>query len=112
MIRAKFLVVDDDPDNREVVASVLRDKGFEVDEALCAQDALTLLGQVEYDVLITDVDMPGMSGLELVRLVRAKPESPYAVVMSGRAMAQLAAAAGAEEFFEKPFDLEEFLAVF
>lgn len=56
--------------------------------------------------------MPGMSGLELVRLVRAKPDGPYAVVMSGRAVAHLAEAAGAEDFFAKPFDLAKFLALF
>lgn len=106
------MVVDDDPDNREIVASVLRGEGFEVDEASCPSDALVLLEQAEYDVLVTDVDMPGMSGLELVRLVRAKPDGPYAVVMSGRAVADLAEVAGAEEFFGKPFSLDEFLALF
>lgn len=105
-MRPKFLVVDDDPDNREVVSEALRYMGFTVDEAASAEEALARLQEAEFDVLITDVDMPGMGGLELVRLVRAQPGGPYAVVMSGRAVAHLAEAAGADDFLSKPFGLE------
>ena len=106
---ARFLVVDDDPDNRAVVSEALRYMGFAVDEAASAEGALILLEKAppeHYDVLLTDVDMPGMSGLELVRRVRAKPDHPYTVVMSGTAEYQEVLATGAEDFLSKPFGLE------
>ncbi|MSU75520.1 MAG: response regulator [Candidatus Magasanikbacteria bacterium] len=108
----KFLFVDDDSDSREIIAGALRDMGFEVDEAENAEAVLILLDQAEYDVLITDVEMTGMSGLELVRRARAQPDHPYVVVMSGTARVKEVLATGVEDFVPKPISLGKFLDMF
>lgn len=108
----RFLVVDDDPDIRETVAEELRGMGFEVDEAADAFEALAKLKQAKHDVLITDDQMPGMRGTELVRITNADPRHPYTVVVSGTAEVDEVMSAGAQDFFPKPCSLGDLLALF
>jgi CheY-like chemotaxis protein len=80
---ARILVVDDDPPTRDVVAMVLADAGVLVDSVSSAAEAVGKLGAAVYDAIVTDYMMPGMSGLELVTLVREKWPSTRCVVLSG-----------------------------
>ncbi|MBV9928467.1 MAG: response regulator [Acidobacteria bacterium] len=68
------LVVDDNPDITDLLAAVLRLAGYTVARAHCAPDALTLALYRHFDVVVSDIGMPGMSGHELARVLRAMPE--------------------------------------
>ncbi len=62
---ARILVVDDEPGIRESLAGVLSDEGFEVQTAPTGEDALRLLDQDSFDVMLLDVWLPGIDGLEV-----------------------------------------------
>jgi two-component system sensor histidine kinase and response regulator WspE len=72
--RKRVLVVDDSITVREVERQLLRVRGYEVEVAVDGQEGWNAIRAGEFDLLVTDVDMPRMDGLELVRLVRADPE--------------------------------------
>ncbi|HSX73510.1 MAG TPA: response regulator, partial [Shinella sp.] len=88
---AKVLLVDDDALARISTADMLRDIGYDVHEAQSAEDALLLLEEDRFDILITDHLMPGMSGIELGRAVRARWSGTRVVIASGFAEAELEA---------------------
>ena len=76
-----ILVVDDEVRYRELYARVLRSAGLDVLEAANAAEALGFVGREPLDMIISDVRMPGESGLDLLRRVRArKPELPFLLV--------------------------------
>lgn len=68
------LVVDDNPDITALLAAVLRHAGYTVSTVHSAPDALTLALSRHFDVVVSDIGMPGMTGHELVRALRAMPE--------------------------------------
>ena len=68
------LVVDDNPDITAMLAAVLRHAGYTVSSAHSAPDALTLALARHFDVVVSDIGMPGMTGHELARALRAMPE--------------------------------------
>jgi CheY-like chemotaxis protein len=68
------LVVDDNPDITDMLAAVLRHAGYTVSSAHSAPDALTLAVARHFDVVVSDIGMPGMTGHELARALRAMPE--------------------------------------
>jgi CheY-like chemotaxis protein len=68
------LVVDDNPDITDMLAAVLRQAGYTVSSAHSAPDALTLAVGRHFDVVVSDIGMPGMTGHELARALRAMPE--------------------------------------
>ena len=68
------LVVDDNPDITAMLAAVLRHAGYTVSSANSAPDALTLALSRHFDVVVCDIGMPGMTGHELARALRAMPE--------------------------------------
>ena len=68
------LVVDDNPDITEVLAAVLRHAGYTVSSAHSAPDALEMALARHYDVIVSDIGMPGMTGHELASALRALPE--------------------------------------
>jgi hypothetical protein len=69
----RILIVDDEPDAREVISEVLRDAGAEVAAAPSARLGLDLIDQWKPDVLISDIGMPVEDGYDLIRKVRARP---------------------------------------
>ena len=68
------LVVDDNPDITDMLAAVLRYAGYTVSSAHSAPDALTMAVARHFDVVVSDIGMPGMTGHELARALRAMPE--------------------------------------
>jgi len=77
----RILLVEDDDDNRELMAEVLESSGYEVLSAASGQDGLKKLSEHTVDVVVTDVGMPGMGGLEMARAAKAiAPEVPVIVV--------------------------------
>jgi CheY-like chemotaxis protein len=72
--RRHALVVDDNPDITDMLATVLRHAGYEVSVAHSAQDALMAALAKRFDVVVSDIGMPGMNGYELARALRTLPE--------------------------------------
>ncbi len=103
--RAKILVVDDEPDILEVIEKILRDRGFEVGTAANGAVALERLAEGGYDLILSDVKMPELDGLELLQKVSLLyPEIPM-VILSAFANIQDAVVAiklGAFDYIAKP----------
>jgi len=106
--RGRILLADDEEPLRRVFARKLRGEGYDVVEAGTGAEALDLLGVNEIDLIVSDITMPDMNGLELLRLARdRKPDVPV-LLMTGRpeiATAIKAVEYGAFEYLTKPFDL-------
>ncbi len=107
--RPAVLVVDDDEDSRELLVDVLRVRGFQVESRDSGMACLDSLASGEFAVVLTDVEMPGMTGLELCREIRERDPDVVAIVMTGCSTPTLASEAkhsGASAFFRKPVDLD------
>jgi len=102
------LVVDDEANAREALAELLEEEGYETATAAEGRRALEMLSTFDPDVILTDLKMPGIDGLELID--RAKPQCPHAafVVMTAFGSIDTAVQAikrGAENYLTKPLDL-------
>jgi two-component system response regulator AtoC len=109
---ALVLVVDDDPAVAQVLLLLLRQGGFEAQHAETGEVALARLAREPVDVVLSDVRMPGMDGLALLREVRRRwPDVPVVMLTAHGtvAVAVEAMKAGAADFILKPFDREEVL---
>lgn len=71
----KILIVDDQPINRMLPMTILRKMGIEVHEAEDGEQAIAAIGGSEFDLVLLDISMPGMSGLEVCRRLRQAPET-------------------------------------
>ena len=110
---ARILVVDDDPGQRSLLEALLRAKGYRTHSAASGEDALQLLAHDSFSLLISDVRMPGMSGIELFRRVREKlPALPVLLVTAFADIRSAVAAMrdGAVNYLAKPIDLDELIA--
>lgn len=105
----KILVVDDDPVVSKSIGRVLAGKGYAVISAQNGEEALSKLGSETYDVVFTDIKMPGMSGLEVAERVKASQPWLPVVIVTGYgtdAYEARAAAAGVSGFLRKPLSPE------
>ncbi len=111
-LKGNVLLVDDDPAVAKVLGALLGQAGLTVHTASNGQEALSLLGRKPIDVVVSDVRMPGMSGMELLAEVgRAWPDVPV-ILLTAHGTVPLAVEAmkaGAADFALKPFDREEIL---
>jgi two-component system response regulator HydG len=108
-MKGRVVVIDDDQSMCEMIEAGLRRKDFDVTWRTSAREAESIFRQEEYDVVLTDLQMPGEDGLELCRrLVRNRPDIPVVVVTAFGSMESAVAAlrAGAYDFVSKPFDLD------
>ena len=103
----RVLIVEDDPDIRQVVAFVLADEGYEVDEAEEGQAALDLIAAQRPDVILLDMKMPGMDGWDFARRYRERynRDAPIIVITAAPNAAERGEDVDAEGFVAKPFDL-------
>jgi DNA-binding NtrC family response regulator len=111
--RARILVVDDAPTTLEVLQRNLEAQGYVVFTASGVSEATRILEAAPLDLVITDIKMPGVSGLDLVRHVHQNLEATEVIVVTGYASiggAVEAVKIGAEEYLPKPFTDEELLA--
>jgi len=104
-----LLVVDDDASMLRLLSRLLRSEGHEVDTCGSGEEAMVLLRGRTYAVLLTDLVMPGMGGLELVRQARALSVGLRCVVISGQQRPEEAELAGAG-WVRKPVDFDLLLA--
>ena len=105
----KVLVVDDDPAVRKSIDRVLSSKGYAVITAENGEEAMRKLKEEKYDVVYTDIRMPGMSGLEVAEQVKArKPWTPVVIITGygSDAAEARAKAAGVTSFLHKPLSPE------
>ena len=112
--RGRILVVDDEANARQALAELLKDEGFAVETAADAFKAMHKLQEFSPDVVLTDLKMPGMDGLEFMR--RAQDEDPdrAVVVMTAYGAVDTAVAAmrqGAADYIQKPINLDQLSVV-
>ncbi|HKE15016.1 MAG TPA: sigma-54 dependent transcriptional regulator [Kofleriaceae bacterium] len=108
----RVLVVDDEAGTRTALRELLRGQGYEVDLAADGAAALERLAELPPDVVVTDLDMPRMDGMELIaRLHESHGELPIIVVTSATEIRSAVAAmrAGAADYVTKPVDFDELL---
>jgi DNA-binding NtrC family response regulator len=109
-----LLVVDDDDEFRSTLMRRFSRRGFHVQEAAGADDALTLAQHREFDVAVVDMVMPGRSGLELLKDFKAAHADCEVILLTGQGTIETAVQAmrlGAYDFLTKPFPLKELEAL-
>ena len=108
--KEQILVVDDEEDLRQAVVEILTVDGFEVHSASSAEEAQEMLSKTAYDVLITDNNLPGKSGLELLEDTLSRYPEIVGIVITGFGTIETAVQAikkGAYDYMGKPFKLVE-----
>ncbi|MBI3546337.1 MAG: sigma-54-dependent Fis family transcriptional regulator, partial [Gammaproteobacteria bacterium] len=108
--KSQILIVDDEPDIREVLELTLGRMNLETRSAANLEEARHLLGEFKFDLCLTDMRLPDGNGIELVRLIQEKhPYLPVAVITAFGNMETAVAAlkAGAFDFVSKPLDLND-----
>ena len=108
----RVLVVDDEPQIRRVLRSTLSARGYEVHEVRTGEDALESIRESRFDLVLLDVNMPGMSGLATCREIRAGSEVAIIMLTVSESEEDKVAAldAGADDYVTKPFGTPELLA--
>jgi len=107
--KGSVLIVDDEPNMRLILTKVLQAEGYHVSSASSSEDALHALAEENYDVVLSDVRMPGMDGIELMKRIKELAPEIYVVMMTAYGSAQSALEAikaGAEDYIFKPFNNE------
>jgi len=110
---AAVLVVDDDGGIRESTGMALSKVGHRVMQAGDAPSALRLLREHRFDVVVSDIYMPGQDGLELLEAIAERPDPPRVILMTARGSIETTALAhrgGAFDYLAKPFELSELIA--
>jgi DNA-binding NtrC family response regulator len=108
-VEARILVVDDEPDIRQSVATMLEKKGFTSDAAGSGEEAIDCFEADPYDVVITDIRMPGMSGLDLMHWIKERMPDTIVLLMTAHASLDTAIEAvreGASDYLTKPVRLD------
>jgi two-component system, OmpR family, KDP operon response regulator KdpE len=112
MSTARILVVDDDPQIRRVMRTTLTGAGYEIDDAKTGEEALEKVRQFRPDLVLLDINMPGMGGLAACRAIRT--DTNIGVIMltvrDSEADKVRALDAGADDFVTKPFSTPELMA--
>ncbi|BCS54840.1 response regulator [Geobacter sp. SVR] len=107
-----IMTADDSASVRQMVVFTLRQSGYEVIEATDGRDALTKLGKQKVDMLITDLNMPHLDGIGLIKGVRSGAHNRFIpIIMLTTESQESRKAAGATGWIVKPFKPEQLLAV-
>jgi len=112
MSAGRILVIDDEPQIRRVMRMTLTGAGYEVDDARTGEDGLIKLREFRPDLVLLDINMPGMGGLAACRSFRVDPNVAIIMltVQNSEAAKVEALDAGADDFVTKPFSTPELLA--
>src|SRR5262249_45168936 len=103
--RGRILVVDDEPSLLEVVGAMLVEAGWQVDTARDGREALGFVDANRYDVVLSDIDMPGVTGVQLLREIRARDLDVPVLLITGHPRVDTAVEAlehGALRYLQKP----------
>ena len=106
----RLLIVEDEKQICDMLAKSLYDAGYEVDTCYDGEEALECILSEEYDLIVLDLNLPGMDGMEILKELRQKNEETKVIILSARG--QIADKvegldAGANDYMEKPFHLQE-----
>lgn len=110
----KILVVDDERGPRDLLETALSEKGFSVKVAKSGKQALQLIDAQSYDLVLSDLKMPDMSGLDLLRKIRERSPETLVILITGYATLDSAIDAireGAYDYLTKPFQIDELYIV-
>jgi DNA-binding response OmpR family regulator len=108
----KILIVDDDAEFRSNLIEVLKDEEYETDSASSAAEALAKSGEREFDIILLDFMMPGMSGIDALRELRKQCPRTKVIMITAFASIENAVNAirkGASDYISKPFKINELL---
>src|ERR1039458_8347414 len=116
MKNPRILIVDDEPGIRQSLSGILEDEGFRVEAVENGEACLDLLARSLFDLVILDIWLPGIDGLETLSRIQAIPQAdrPVVVVISGHGTIDTAVKAtklGAYDFLEKPLSIDRVLLV-
>jgi DNA-binding NtrC family response regulator len=114
MHETSILIVDDEERQREIYRDILQDEGYSADTAPSGETALRLIGQRRYDLVITDLNLTGMNGIQLLSAILQADPTVAVVVITGYPSIQTAIEAtkkGVYTYLEKPVDRDKLLGV-
>jgi len=108
-VQGRVLVVDDDHDICALIADALDEHGYEVETATSGEAALRAVGARRPDLVMLDVNMPGIDGWDVLNELRAAAgdQTPVVVMTAGFDAQERALATGAQGYLSKPFDLDD-----
>lgn len=109
---SRVLVVDDEPQILRALTTNLRARGYDVDEAPTGEDALVLAARHHPDIVVLDLGLPGIDGIDVVHGLRGWTDVPILILSAREEEASKVAAldAGADDYVTKPFGMDELLA--
>jgi DNA-binding NtrC family response regulator len=110
----RILIVDDDKELRSTLSEILTDAGYHADEAASGREALNITSSTDIDMMILDMMMPGINGMEVLSDVKKIRPSIKVIMMTAFATVNNAVEAvkkGASDYLSKPFKIEDVLAV-
>jgi DNA-binding response OmpR family regulator len=108
----KVLIVDDEKDFLDIIAERIRARGMDVSTATSAEDALNMVEEESYDVVIMDFMMPALDGFKAIKLMKAKRPEVQIILLTGNVPDEKrieARALGALDVIEKPPDLNDLI---
>jgi DNA-binding response OmpR family regulator len=110
----RVMIIEDDEETRSLLKEFFEDEGFETDSVSNGVDALRMLSKDSFDLVITDIRMPGLTGLDILpRMRRLKPDTPIIVMTADGSddMRRKSYERGATIYLEKPIHLSKLRAV-
>jgi two-component system sensor histidine kinase/response regulator len=112
---AVILIVDDNPQNLQVLANLLQEEHYEIEFAINGESTLEWLKNKQFDIILLDINMPGMNGFEVCKRIRSDKETQDIPIIFLSAEAERESIlkgfeVGAQDFVIKPFDSRELLA--
>ena len=111
----KVLIVDDEQNMRRTLNDILEDEGYDVTTAATGEEAIELCSENNYEIILMDVRMPGIGGVEASRQIRRHQEGVRVILMSAYSIGKLRELAlddGAIAFLPKPLDLPKVMSLY
>jgi DNA-binding NtrC family response regulator len=111
-IKADILLVDDEEKFLKVLSQRMEGRGLKVDTSTTGEDALNKVKEKDFDAIVLDLAMPGMSGLETLKRIRSENPDVQIIMLTGHGSVEKGVEAikeGAVDFLEKPADIEKIM---
>ena len=111
-MKEKILILDDEEGTRRGLSLILEDEGYITITAGCGDDALAIMEEQAFDIIITDLILPDLDGMEILRQTKEKYPNTVVIMITGYGSEEKAVEAmksGADDYFPKPFDPDEML---